>query len=211
MKRPSLGTVFGAGALVIALGSTGVAADAASLITGKQIKNNSVTGKDIKNGSLTKADLARGTLPAAINGAAGRDGAAVVARVRSTGPVTTSDMATVPLSGGAFTQGPNEAILPMTVTVTINPPTCPSGTTVFNSGRLDLLIDGKLIRTVYPDTVTSTTGSEVVDGYNSTGSAVTHLVTATFHAASCYNSSTSVISPAATTLPSVQLDVARAS
>lgn len=50
MKRPSLGTLLGAAALVIAVGSTGVAADAASLIT----------GKDIKDGSIQKVDLSTG-------------------------------------------------------------------------------------------------------------------------------------------------------
>jgi len=44
--------------LLVAAGTAG----AATLVTGKTIKNSSVTGKDIKNHSLTAADL-RGPLP----------------------------------------------------------------------------------------------------------------------------------------------------
>lgn len=62
MNRPSLGTILGATACLVALSSTGVAADAASLISGSQIKPHSITGKQIKNGTLTSAALAPGTL-----------------------------------------------------------------------------------------------------------------------------------------------------
>lgn len=59
-------------AVVIATAALFVALDgpsqAAKLVTGKDIKNNSVTGKDVKNGSLTGADLkvsSLGKVPAA--------------------------------------------------------------------------------------------------------------------------------------------------
>lgn len=60
--RPSLATVIAVLALFLALGST---SHAAGLLTGKQIKNESITGKDVKNltgqdvkdGSLTGADV----------------------------------------------------------------------------------------------------------------------------------------------------------
>jgi hypothetical protein len=55
-----------AGGVVIATAAlltlTPVGAEAAKLITGKQIKDSSVTGKDIKNDSLTGADLKESTL-----------------------------------------------------------------------------------------------------------------------------------------------------
>ena len=55
--RPSLATIAAVLALVVALGST---SHAAGLLTGKQIKNESVTGKDVKR--LTGADLDEASL-----------------------------------------------------------------------------------------------------------------------------------------------------
>src|SRR5580765_6950839 len=74
MKRPSLGTILGATALVVAVGSSGLPADAASLITGKQVKDQSLTGKDIKNGSITAANLAPGAVTSGPAGAKGDKG-----------------------------------------------------------------------------------------------------------------------------------------
>jgi hypothetical protein len=51
-----------------------VVADAARMITGKDIKNGSVSGKDIKNRSLTAKDLKKGTIVRGLAGAAGADG-----------------------------------------------------------------------------------------------------------------------------------------
>ena len=72
-------------ALVIALGGTAFGDSAVSaakkLISGKQIKDNSVAGRDVKNRSLTAADFKPGTLlkgdtgPAGPAGPPGRDGA----------------------------------------------------------------------------------------------------------------------------------------
>lgn len=68
-------------ALVFALGGT---AFAATLITGKQVKNSSLTGADVKNSSLTGADVKNGSLtksdikggiPAGKTGSAGSPGA----------------------------------------------------------------------------------------------------------------------------------------
>lgn len=217
MKQPSLGAVgalLGTTSLVIALGSTGVAADAASLITGKEIKNSSVTGKDIKDGSLTKADLAPGTVTGGATGAAGapgRDGAAVAARLRYAGSTTVSGYSyTSQLSLGSFTQGPNETILPMTVTATFGPqPTCPSGASLYGAGQLDVLIDGKVVTkvnvTYSPYDPNSTV---VVPGFNTTGSATTHVVTAIFRGATC---SGATFTDASATLTGISIDVARAS
>ena len=58
-------------ALLVALGGT---ATAAVLITGKQVKNNSLTGADIKNRSLLARDFKRGQLPAGARGAPGPAG-----------------------------------------------------------------------------------------------------------------------------------------
>ena len=65
--------------------ASSVSATAATLITGRQIKDGTVTGADIRNGSLTGLDFARGTLrigprgpvgPAGAPGAKGDPGAA---------------------------------------------------------------------------------------------------------------------------------------
>jgi hypothetical protein len=73
--RPSPGAVIACVALVVACTGT---ATAASLITGAQIKNNSVTTKDVKNKSLRAGDFRPGTVfrgPAGARGAAGPQGA----------------------------------------------------------------------------------------------------------------------------------------
>jgi hypothetical protein len=76
IRKASVATIAGAAAVVIALGGT--SAYAATLITSKQIKNNTIksidvrdgalTGVDVANGSLTGADLAPGTVPAPYGG-----------------------------------------------------------------------------------------------------------------------------------------------
>jgi hypothetical protein len=69
-SRPSPATVIACVALAVACTGT---ATAATLITGAQIKNNSVTTKDVKNKSLRAGDFKPGTL---LRGAAGARGAA---------------------------------------------------------------------------------------------------------------------------------------
>jgi hypothetical protein len=69
--RPSPGTVIACIALVVAFTGT---ATAASLITSKQIKNNSVTTKDVKNKSLRAKDFKPGDLPPGPAGARGATG-----------------------------------------------------------------------------------------------------------------------------------------
>jgi hypothetical protein len=65
-------------ALFFAIGGPSFAADAVShaarVITGQQIKDNSVTARDIKNGSLLAADFKAGQLPRGATGAAGSQG-----------------------------------------------------------------------------------------------------------------------------------------
>lgn len=74
MKRPTLGTILATTACIVALSSTGVAADAASLITGKQVKDHSLTGKDIKAHSITAANLAPGVVTSGPQGPQGPQG-----------------------------------------------------------------------------------------------------------------------------------------
>lgn len=62
--------------LLLALGLAGSAGAAATLITGKQIKDSSLTGKDVKDGSLSAKDFAKGQLPAGAKGEAGAAGPA---------------------------------------------------------------------------------------------------------------------------------------
>jgi hypothetical protein len=65
-------------ALFFAIGGPSFAADgfasARKLITGKQVKNNSLTTKDVKNGSLVKADFRAGQLPSGAQGPQGPAG-----------------------------------------------------------------------------------------------------------------------------------------
>ena len=67
LRHPS--TLVATGAVVLAVGGT---ATAATLITGKQIKNNSVTGADIRTSSLTGSDVKNSSLGVADLSAAAR-------------------------------------------------------------------------------------------------------------------------------------------
>ena len=73
MTNIKLSHVVVAGALVVAMGGT---ATASSMITSKQIKDETITTKDVKDRSLTATDLAPGTLTAGGVGAAGPAGPA---------------------------------------------------------------------------------------------------------------------------------------
>lgn len=98
-KRPSGGFIIAVVALFVALGGT---ATAAKLITGKQIKNNSITGVDIKDGSLGPRDV--GNLD--------------VTKVSVSGDVPNGQIITIKatcpsgyaLSGGGFGAGANDIV-----------------------------------------------------------------------------------------------------
>ena len=60
-RRPTYANVVATLALVIAIGGTTVAG-ASSLMTGRDIQDDSVTGADIQNGSLTGADIRAGSI-----------------------------------------------------------------------------------------------------------------------------------------------------
>src|SRR5215212_9315225 len=81
LHRPSVPLLIACLALFLAAGgpaSAVNAADAASkLLTGKQIKDNSISSKDVKNGTLVAKDFKPGVLPkivAASQGQAGGQG-----------------------------------------------------------------------------------------------------------------------------------------
>lgn len=61
-RRPQASTAISCVALFVALSGT---ATAATMISGKEIKNNSVTGADVKSSSLTGSDVKNGSLSAA--------------------------------------------------------------------------------------------------------------------------------------------------
>lgn len=71
--------------------SSAVTATAAKLITGKQIRDNTVGTKDIRNGTIRQADLSKNLSITGATGATGATGtngtARAYAQVHSTGPV----------------------------------------------------------------------------------------------------------------------------
>ena len=76
VKRPSLGTVLGGLALMVALGGTAYAATLPRNSVGtKQLKANAVTSAKVKNKSLKAVDFASGQLPAGARGPQGPAGA----------------------------------------------------------------------------------------------------------------------------------------
>src|SRR3954447_6754174 len=74
-------------AVVVAVSGTmllsgGAYATASTLITGKDVKNNSLTGKDIRNRSLTAVDFKKGLIKAGKNGLNGTAGTVGAAGIR---------------------------------------------------------------------------------------------------------------------------------
>jgi hypothetical protein len=70
VSKSGIATIAVATGLVLTAGTSGAVAGA--MITGKQIKNNSVTTKDIKNDNLTGSDIADGSVSSADIAAADR-------------------------------------------------------------------------------------------------------------------------------------------
>jgi hypothetical protein len=86
-RMPSAGTLIACVALFAALGGSAVAA---SVLTGANIKNNSLTGKDVKPGSVGLARLTKGTQ----------------ALIKSGGNVGASSTAATGVTGATGAQGP---------------------------------------------------------------------------------------------------------
>jgi hypothetical protein len=105
--------------------SGAMTATAATLITGRQVKDGSLTGKDLKNGSVTRSDLAasarglRGTQgPAGPQGAQGATGAQ--------GPQGPTGGLLRGTGGGAVTIPPGD--------VGLSVADCPNGTNAVGGG-----------------------------------------------------------------------------
>jgi hypothetical protein len=101
--RRSLPTIAIAGTLVLASATSG--ATAALVITGKQIKDNTVTSKDIKNKTLVKKDFKPSTISAltGATGPAGAPGAPGAPGISGYQIITVS--ATVPADSGGEVTG----------------------------------------------------------------------------------------------------------
>ena len=168
-RRPSPALVISLIALFVALGGTGYAAIKlpANSVGSKQLKKKAVTkakiapqsvdGTKVKDGSLRAKDFAPQDLPKGQTGDAGRDGAAVAVRARSTGSVDTpgdhSDIA-IPLTSNTWTQSPGELDFgPMGQITYKSPPSdsCNGAGFVQISLRID--VDGKTIFTTTPSTL----------------------------------------------------------
>lgn len=94
-RRPQASTVIAGVALFAALGGS---ATAATLISGKDIKNASITGKDVKNRSLGTKELTKSTVKS-LRGKAGPQGAK--GATGNTGPAGTPGTAGAPGAPGA--------------------------------------------------------------------------------------------------------------
>lgn len=117
---------------VLAL-TLGTSVTAATLITGKQIKDGSVTGKDLRNGSVTGADIRDGSLtPADYRGAiVGPEGPAGAAG--PSGPVGPQGPSGRPGVRGIDYATSERDDLPAGLW-TIRNAKCPSGTTAVSGG-----------------------------------------------------------------------------
>ncbi|GAA1836143.1 hypothetical protein GCM10009795_096640 [Nocardioides hankookensis] len=116
--RSAIALVAGA-AVLLALGSTGGAV-AGSLITSKQIKNNTITSADIKNKTIKKKDLSKSALPrTGAKGATGPRGPQGVAGAQGAvgaqgaqgpaGPITGDLPSGVTLRGAFFLTEPDNS------------------------------------------------------------------------------------------------------
>jgi hypothetical protein len=171
--RPSPSMVVAFVALFIAGAGT---ATAARLITGKQIKNNSITSRDVRNGSLLRRDfksrqLPRGPqgLPGA-SGRAGRDGFGQVTYRTGSAPGSGSSGSTfiacppglVPVGGDAYAVDATEKIIPGAEVVGYfyaNPPSGPPN--AWAASYEDLLPGGDVIVEAICANASRTTSSSV--------------------------------------------------
>ncbi|MBS42102.1 MAG: hypothetical protein CMH83_02760 [Nocardioides sp.] len=121
MRRPTLPRISsGRLALVVStlalLVVTGAPSEAAKLINGKNLKNNSVTGKKIKNGSLTGADLKNNSVSGgdlkngSVSGADLKNGSVSGADVKD-GSLTGADLAADSVSGAQVDESSLQGLL----------------------------------------------------------------------------------------------------
>jgi hypothetical protein len=144
-RRPSGSTVLALLALFVAVGGT---ATAATVITGKQIRNNSVTGADIRNSSLGNADVRNGSLLARDfrrgqlpRGARGFTGATGAAGARGAAGVNGFGRLEYPISAPVtVTPGQSEEIV-----VGCAPGTFPTGGDGFAIDANENLVEGAVV------------------------------------------------------------------
>jgi len=149
IRRPSLGTVLGATALLVAIAGTGAPAEAAKLINGKLIKAGTITSKQIKDGTITTTDLAPGTLKAGGVGPAGPKGATGPAGPAGANGISGYEMVSI-----------NSAVIAAGQSVSATG-SCPSGKKVFGATAYWLNVDEPI--EVFP------TGGSSSTTYTSTG------------------------------------------
>jgi hypothetical protein len=171
VRRPSPALVVAVIALFVALGGTGYAAFKLpnNSVGANQIKDGAVGSSEVRDRSLLSSDFKQGQLPAGPqgpmgatgatgaqgltgpqgeNGIAGRDGAAVTVRARSTGSAHTpadASSVSVPLTSNTWTQAPSEIdIGPYGTFAFMSPPAGSCGGTGLAALTIRTYVDGKL-------------------------------------------------------------------
>ena len=150
-------------ALFVALGGTSYAAIKlpANSVGASQIRKDAVRSSEVKDSSLVAADFKPGHVPAGARGPhgprgqegargpVGAPGAAIVARVRSTGGAATAEApASVPLASNSWTQPAGHVDLLPFGQITYTAPSATSCQGVgFATLRLTIYVDGKPVST----------------------------------------------------------------
>jgi hypothetical protein len=212
-------------ALFVALGGASYAAVALApdSVGTAQLKNNAVISTKVKDGSLLARDFGAGQLPAGprgprgfmgLRGPAGRDGASVAVRPRSTGSVDTpadhSDVA-IPLTSSSWTQAASEVDFgPFGVITYTSPDSASCGGTGLAYLNVSINIDGKPFAFTAIETARDgAMHAHVVDATHylfEPGSAVAHTATASV-SSGCVAGSF----PAPFSVNSLSFDIVRAS
>lgn len=174
--RSALRWAFAAAIVVALLGGS---AQAASLITGKRVKNNSLTGADIRNRSLTGADLAEQTISARHVAAEtiGEDELAVALlqkiNAANTTPGPPGPPGPVAIANITIAQG-SAVLCGGTTSCSIGSAsaTCPAGTKPFAGGVATEALNGTFVGTITRDGASGAMGYTVAaDNYGSSSSA----------------------------------------
>ena len=107
IRRPSPSMLVAVAAVVLACAGS---ATAASVITGKNIKNSSITSADIKNSSLLRGDFKSGQLPAGARGAQGPRGATGAAGAAGARGTNGFGLLRYPQTVTPFTNGQSDVV-----------------------------------------------------------------------------------------------------
>jgi hypothetical protein len=150
MRRPSPALVVAVLALVVACAGT---ATAATLITGREIRNDSVTGADIRDRSLRGRDIGSNTVTGRnVNGLSGRD---VIPNGLDGSDIDEDTLDTVPSAARSNTAAVADALAHATVRgVYYNNRAGTPATTVIDEGQVRVTAEcspaGRLSATVVP-------------------------------------------------------------